>query len=249
MSDLDDYGVPASIAAAWGRRDRPGYGPRPGLSLERIVATAVRVAAAEGLAAVSMVRLGKELGTSAMALYRYVAAKDELLDLMLDAGVGLPPEPPAGPEAGWRPGLERWSRAYLAALMAAPWMLQVPPAAPPITPNQIAWLEDCLAALSGTALGEREKLSVVMLLSGFVRSWAGTAVAAMQPPGERPPIDYGRALTVLATPDRFPAIAAAIAGGAIDDDATYDAEAEFAFGLTRVLDGIAALVDARHRSV
>src|SRR3954463_6000768 len=82
VSDLDDCGVPASVAAAWGRRGRAGYGPRPGLSLERIGDPAVGVAAAEGLAAVSMVRLGKELGTSAMALYRYVAAKDELLDLM-----------------------------------------------------------------------------------------------------------------------------------------------------------------------
>jgi len=248
VSDVDDAGVPASIAAAWGLRERAGYGPRPGLSLERIVEAGVRVAAAEGLAAVSMVRLGKELGTSAMALYRYVAAKDELLDLMLDAGVGAPPAEPPGAEPGWRPGLQRWARAYLDALLGAPWTLQVPVGAPPITPNQIAWLERCLAALAGTALAEREKLSVVMLLSGFVRSWAGTAAAAMQGPGERPPIDYGRALTRLADPARFPAVAAAIAGGAIDDDATYDAEAEFTFGLTRVLDGIAALVDASHRS-
>jgi AcrR family transcriptional regulator len=242
VSDLDDCGVPASVAAAWGRRGRAGYGPRPGLSLERIVDTAVGVAAAEGLAAVSMVRLGKELGTSAMALYRYVAAKDELLDLMLDAGVGTPPDA-ASVDGGWRAGLEHWARAYLAALLASPWMLQVAPAAPPITPNQIAWLERCLAALGGTALAEREKLSVVMLLSGFVRSWAGTAAAATRAPGERPPVDYGRALAILADPRRFPAIAAAIAAGAIDDDATYDADAEFTFGLTRVLDGIAQLAD------
>ncbi|MEV6924479.1 hypothetical protein AB0M46_08215 [Dactylosporangium sp. NPDC051485] len=59
----------------------------------------------------------------------------------------------------------------------------------------------------------------------------------------RPP----RALTRLADPARFPAIATAIAGGAIDDDAEFDPDAEFAFGLTRVVDGIAALVDGTHR--
>jgi AcrR family transcriptional regulator len=238
---VDDDGVPASIEAAWGLRERAGYGPRPGLSLERIVGTAVELARREGLAAVSMVRLGKELGTSAMALYRYVAAKDELLDLMLDAGVGAPPDPRDAPP-GWRPRLEQWARAYLAALLANPWMLQVPPAAPPITPNQIAWLERALAALAGTALPERSKLSVVMLLSGFVRSWAATAAAAMQPPGDRRPVDYGRALARLTDAERFPAITAAVAAGAIDDDATYDADAEFTFGLTRVLDGIAVLL-------
>ncbi|WP_426511872.1 TetR/AcrR family transcriptional regulator [Dactylosporangium sp. McL0621] len=240
MGEIADFGVPASIAAAWGVQDRPGYGPRPGLSLERIVDTAVRVAAAEGLAAVSMVRLGKELGTSAMALYRYVAAKDELLDLMLDRGLGPPPD--GAGATGWRAGLQEWAQALLAAMLANPWTLQVPAGAPPITPNQIRWLERCLAALAGTGLAEPEKLSIVLLLSGYVRSFASTAAAAMHP-GDRKPVDYGRALARLTDPERFPAITAAIAAGAIDDDADYDAAAEFAFGLDRVLDGIAALLD------
>jgi hypothetical protein len=145
--------------------------------------------------------------------------------------------------AGWRAGLEQWAQALLAAMLANPWMLQVPVAAPPITPNQIRWLERCLGALAGTGLAEREKLSIVMLLSGYVRSWAATAAAGMRPPGDRKPIDYGRALTRLTDPEHFPAIAAAIAAGAIDHDAEYDAAAEFAFGLNRVLDGVAALVD------
>ncbi|RBL86888.1 TetR/AcrR family transcriptional regulator, partial [Streptomyces cavourensis] len=35
--------LPASIEAAWGLRERPAKGPKPGLSLERIVAAAVAV--------------------------------------------------------------------------------------------------------------------------------------------------------------------------------------------------------------
>ena len=71
--------LPASIKAAWGVGERPAKGPKPGLSLERIVGAAVDVAAAEGIGAVSMSRVAKELGSSAMSLYRYVSAKDELL--------------------------------------------------------------------------------------------------------------------------------------------------------------------------
>ncbi|MER7273204.1 hypothetical protein ABT369_01980 [Dactylosporangium sp. NPDC000244] len=77
-----------------------------------------------------------------------------------------------------------------------------------------------------------------------MRSFATTAAAALHP-GERRPVDYGRALTRLTGPEHFPAITAAIAAGAIDDDAEYDAAAEFAFGLDRVLDGVAALVEGR----
>ena len=98
--------LPASIEAAWGVRDRPHKGPKPGLSLPRIVEAGVRVAAAEGLAAVSMSRVAAELGASTMSLYRYVSAKDELLDLMVDAAWG--PPPPLEPGQHWRDGLTRY---------------------------------------------------------------------------------------------------------------------------------------------
>lgn len=114
----DETGLPASVEAAWGLRGRPTKGPRPGIGVERIVDAAVKLAATEGLQAVSMGRVAKELGASTMSLYRYVAAKDELFILMQEAATGLPPEdaPPPRPagapgspgsgtptEASWRP--------------------------------------------------------------------------------------------------------------------------------------------------
>ena len=42
-------GLPASLEQAWGLRGRPHRGPRPGLTLERIVASAMRIADADGL--------------------------------------------------------------------------------------------------------------------------------------------------------------------------------------------------------
>ncbi|MER6007865.1 TetR family transcriptional regulator [Nonomuraea angiospora] len=50
-------------------------GSRQRLSLDTIVVTAIALADAEGLAAVSMHRVGKELGFSAMALYRHLPGK------------------------------------------------------------------------------------------------------------------------------------------------------------------------------
>src|SRR3954470_11732754 len=120
-----DAALPASIAAAWGLRERPARGPKPGLSLERIVAAAVAVARAEGVEAVSMSRVARELGSSPMSLYRYVGAKHELRPLMGDPALGgAPAAPQRGP--GWRAGIERWAGTFHDPLRRHPWVLRVP---------------------------------------------------------------------------------------------------------------------------
>ncbi len=111
--DEDDDGsgpmtaaLPGSIAAAWGLRERPGKGPKRGLSLPQIVQAGRTAAAADGLGAVSMSRVATELGVGTMSLYRYVESKQELLDLMVDSALGPPPAARAGAAGGtgWPPG-------------------------------------------------------------------------------------------------------------------------------------------------
>lgn len=236
-----ETGLPASIEAAWGRRERPSKGPRPSLSLERIVEAGVKVAATEGLAAVSMSRVAAEIGASTMSLYRYVAAKDELLALMVDAALGTPPPRPPG-ERGWRAGLSRWAWGAHDLYTRQPWALRVPISGPPVTPNQIAWLEDGLRSLRATRLTDQDKLSVMLLLSGFVRNAATLAadIAAAHAADVQVMQGFGRLLSQLTDAERFPELHAAIAAGAFDDE--DDIDAEFVFGLERVLDGIGALV-------
>jgi AcrR family transcriptional regulator len=242
MASEDDTGLPASIEAAWGRRARPTKGPRPGLSLERIVGAAVGLAASEGLGAVSMSRVAAELGSSPMSLYRYVAAKDELLALMVDAAVGAPPPAAPGGE-DWRAGLSRWAWAYHDALRRHPWVVRIPISGPAVTPNATAWLEDGLRSLRDTGLAEPEKLSVMLLVSGYVRNEATlTADIGAAAGGEIMP-GWGRLLTQLTDADAFPALHAALGSEAFAQD--DDPDDEFAFGLERVLDGIGVLVDRR----
>ena len=107
-----DEPLPPGFAAIWGLRDRTRPGPKPGLSIEGILKAAVSVVDAEGLAALSMSRLAKELGFTTMSLYRHVTNKDELLVLLFDEVVGPAVELPGG---GWRPGLEAWSRGLMAS--------------------------------------------------------------------------------------------------------------------------------------
>ncbi|MDQ0843654.1 AcrR family transcriptional regulator [Streptomyces sp. V1I6] len=243
-----ETGLPASIEAAWGLRKRPGKGPKPGIGIERIVAAAVAVASSEGLPAVSMGRVAKELGVSTMSLYRYVAAKDELYILMLEEAVGLPPEPPA-PGTGWREALAAWAWAQREVFHRSPWMLRIPISGPPATPNSVAWWDRGLAALADTGLDEGEKISVVLLVGGFVRNEAllmadlGAAIAAS---GESPDVvmrRYANTLERFADPERYPALARLLQSRVMYEPDSQDFE--FVFGLERLLDGVGVLVEKR----
>ncbi len=247
MTQDDDSGVPASVATAWGLRPQARKGPRPGLTLARIVEAGIAVALADGLDAVSMARVATELGSSPMSLYRYVASKDELVALMVDAAYGTPPAP--DPSEEWRAGLTRWAWGSLAAMRAHAWALRVPISGPPLAPNQVAWLEDGLRALRDTRLAEAEKASVVLLLSGYVRNSAtvmAEVFAAFQGGGGTPDeamSSYAALLRRLTDAERFPAVTALLAAGTFDR--ADDPDDEFRFGLDRVLDGIEALVQRR----
>ena len=239
--------LPDSIAGAWGVRERPHKGPKPALSLGRIVAAAVRIADADGLDAVSMGRVAAELGAAAMSLYRHVSAKEELLNLMVDAALGDSPDPLADGE-GWRSGLSRWAWAMRASIRRHPWAIRIPLDSLPILPHAVAWFEHALACMQDTRLTEARKASVIMLLSGYVRNLAATEsdiAAAMQASGLSPDewmSAYPRMLTKLTDPQRFPALTAFITAGVFD--AADGPDDEFIFGLDRILDGIEHLVQA-----
>ncbi|MFI1251971.1 TetR/AcrR family transcriptional regulator [Streptomyces anulatus] len=239
--------LPASLEAAWGLRDRPAKGPKPGLSLERIVAAAVGVAASDGLAAVSMGRVAQELGASTMSLYRYVSAKDELYVLMQEAAVG-PPEPLSALEAGagWRAALTEWAAAQRERYHGHLWALRIPIGGPPATPNSIAWWEQGLQALGDSGLGEGDKTSVILLISNFVRSEAlmmsdlAAAVTARGITPEELMASHERTLKRLVDPERHPGITRQLETGVMSepDEADY----EFDFGMGVLLDGVEALI-------
>ena len=239
--------IPDAVAAAWGVRDRTGRkGPKPALTLSRIVQAAIRVADAEGLEAISMARVAAEAGTAPMSLYRHVSGKEQLLELMGDAAWGASPPPPA-PGESWREGLSRWAWAMRRAATRHPWAARLPITSLPVLPNQVAWFENALACMRDTGLSEARKASVIMLLSGYVRNLAVTEMdiaTAIRDSGLAPDAwmaRYGRMLRELTDAERFPALAAFLNAGVFDvADAPED---EFVFGLERILDGVAALIE------
>ncbi|AQA20517.1 bacterial regulatory, tetR family protein [Rhodococcus sp. MTM3W5.2] len=115
--------LPRAVKLAWGLAEPGSRGPRRGLSIERILDTAIEIADTEGAASLSMARLAKELGFTTMSLYRYVKSKDELIELISDRVVG--PAPHIEPGTPWREALAQWATSEYEALMRHPWWLQL----------------------------------------------------------------------------------------------------------------------------
>jgi AcrR family transcriptional regulator len=193
-----------------------------------------------------MGRVAGELGASAMSLYRYVASKDELLALMVDAAVGLPP-PPSQPGECWRAGLSRWAWSNYEALGKHPWVVRVPIAGPPRTPNRVAWMEGGLASLAETRLDEGEKVSVILLVSGYVRNEvtlkADLDAAAAESGEENAAAAWSRLIARLTDSKRFPALHRALASGVFGH--AGDPDEGFGWRLERLLDGVGVLVRER----
>ncbi|WP_426561401.1 TetR/AcrR family transcriptional regulator [Angustibacter sp. McL0619] len=239
--------LPRALQTLWGLGERARPGPKPGLSLERILERGIAIADAEGLDALSMSRLAKDLGFTTMSLYRYVSSKDELLTLLVDTATG--PAPVIGPEVvGWRNRLAAWVDAQMKGLAVHPWIVQLPITGAPLTPHTLEWVDQGLAMLAGIGLSEFEKVAVIGLIAGNVRhetllradiTRAITDAAARGVPRTPDDVLLGR----LVAPERFPALAATIAAGAWSDE--QDPDNDFDFGVQRILDGVEALVATR----
>lgn len=152
---------------------RTAPGPKPGLTVDAIVAAAIAVADAEGMAALSMRAVGERLGRTAMAVYTYVPGKSELIDLMYDQALAeLPTD--YQPARGWRAALVSWADDLWAFYLRHPWMLQVSQARPALGPNEFTVLDTLVHILRGTGLEPGVLRGVVGALLHFVRGSAQT---------------------------------------------------------------------------
>jgi AcrR family transcriptional regulator len=160
----------------WARPQRGARGPSPEYALGDITGAAIRLASAGGLATVSMRALAAELGTTASTLYRYVASRDELLDLMVDAAMaGFAYSP--GPGRDWLTGLVRLAEATRSLYLSQPWLLDVRPARSEPGPNTLAWFEHCLHALAPVNRSALSKMEAIGVLNGVIMLFARSAAA------------------------------------------------------------------------
>ena len=253
MPEADEHvPLPPGLDLLWGRRERGKRGPRAGLSADAIVAAAIGVADAEGLEAVSMARVAHKLGFSTMSLYRHVASKEELLQLMWN-GSALGAEHLVIEGDDWRSRLRTWAIIQRDMLDRHPWVTQMPMAVPPVAPNSLHFVERGLATLDGTGLADADKLRIIGLLTSYTLSDArmandaARAVAAAQaaaddgPSGPAgPPVPFEALLRELLDEQTYPRLYRIAWTPGTAPASERD---EFLWGIDRILDGVAALID------
>lgn len=240
-----------SIDLLWGDAERGRRGPKPRYSVDEVVAAAISVADAEGLAAISVRRIAVELGVSAMSIYTYVPSKAELIELMFDRALGETAEaPPEG--ADWREALthvacERWSLSQ-----AHPWMLDLAMHRPPLGPNLIRRHEAALGFLDGAGLDDLSKDLVIDVLHNYILGALQAARESREAERESGLTDEQwlamaqPALMARLDPARYPRVLRlGQAWRSADKAMVADPMWRFRFGLGVVLDGIAALIQAR----
>ncbi|ROR73553.1 TetR/AcrR family transcriptional regulator [Bogoriella caseilytica] len=235
-----------SLELLWRGLPDTRRGPRRTLTLDQIAEQAIDLASTEGLEAVSMRRLARELGVGTMSLYRYVPDKSVLHDLMLDR-VTAPSEAKLS-NAGrhWREVLEIEARESRALYLRHPWVMQINWIRPVLGPGSVSSMELVVAGLQNLEMSDREKMMLVSIIDGYV---VGTV---------RQEIQYEAAVGASGVSDQkfweaqLPHLERAMASGdypamaAMDED-SYDAgwEETFEFGLTMLLDGIEREIDRR----
>ncbi len=229
-------------ALIW-ERPEPASRPAPGpLSRDRIVRVAIAIADAEGLASVSFRKVGAALDAGPMRLYGYVATKEELLELMVDAVYGEMVS--AGPTCGdWREALRSIAHRTRRAAGEHKWFIDLLGGRPHLGPNALEHLEASLAALSATP--GFEDINAVMLAARTVNAYvigalrgeaielrAGLVSGMTESEWQKASWPYIQRM--IAT-GRFPTLAKVV------EDATHPSpEVVFDRGLDCVLDGIAA---------
>jgi len=145
----DEQGLTAAGSPAWwaARQDRAEPAPRVPITLGRIIAGALELIDREGLDALSMRNLARELRTGTTTLYRYVTGKDEVLVLVADAVLGETQlrRPVAG--LGWREVLEELACSMRTALGSHPNVAALFATAVPVGPNSLRGRELTLSVL------------------------------------------------------------------------------------------------------
>jgi AcrR family transcriptional regulator len=239
-----EWTLPPVVARMWGRETTSRHGPRPSLDLTAIIDAAIAIADTDGLAGVRMSDVASRVGVATMSLYRYVGSKEDLLTVMADAAV---PDPPALDGRPWRHYLADWTRANRDILLERPWLLAITHVTPPTGPRSLRWLDRALTALAGTGLDAGERINIASTLTGYATSQAALALSMGGAPD--PEItgvaQYGDILGEVLDAENYPGLTAAVRADVFGNTEGWLDDADFAFGLDLLLDGVEALITRR----
>lgn len=218
--------------------------PRPTpLTRNQVLRAAVSFADENGLASLSMRKLGQKLEVEAMSLYNHVAGKDDLLDSIVEMVVGEF-ELPSG-QAPWRQALRQAAISKRQTLLRHPWA--APLIESRVTPSRVRfrYAEAVLGTLGGAGFSVELAYRAQLTISSYVHGFVLQEINWPFDPEERHQV--AEILQPQVTPDDHPHLIEMLgwimrtrdarAGG--KDGSAY--APEFEFGLDLILDGLERL--------
>jgi AcrR family transcriptional regulator len=212
---------------------------RSPLTRERVLRAAVRLADREGIEAVSMRRLGTELGIEAMSLYTHVRGKDDLLDGMVERVIGEIPV--HRDDANWKASLRSTILSARAVVLRHPWAPRVIETRDDPGPSGLRYYDSIMGVL-------REGGFSLAMTHHAIHLFGSRLLGFTQDLFDDSPDVSPEAMKAMAAAvaETYPNVAE-MALGATHDGALggCDDDVEFAFGLDLILDGLERLRDAR----
>jgi len=136
------------------------------LSRERVLQAAVELADGAGVEALTMRRLGDELGFEAMSLYRHVANKDDLLDGMLDVVLAEWQLPDA--DADWADAIKASARSVHDGLRRHPWAARLLTTGAHFRPARLRYMDGLLGRLRRAGFDADSTYHVYHVLDGYI---------------------------------------------------------------------------------
>ena len=207
---------------------------REPLSRERVLRAAVALADTEGVAAVTMRRLGQELGVEAMSLYNHVRGKDDVLDGMVDL---VAAEIPAATAAEWRATLRRLCVEAHAALVRHPWAAGMWMGRRQVGPARMRFMDDVLGTLRRAGFSPHQTHRAFHVIDNHVLGAALAAEAFQTGANDLRHLaeDFLRRVDAEQVPHLVEHVRVHL--GEIPPEEPDDLD-DFAFGLDLVLDGL-----------
>ena len=235
--------APAAARPAGERQIPRRLAVEGGLTTDRIVAAAVAIADAEGLEALSMRRVAAELDAATMSLYRHVPDKDGLLHLMMDQVFAAVSFSAADTALPWRSRLELAAHLLWDMFRAHPWLASaLSVTRPQPVANALPFGEWMLSTLVAEGLDVPTVFTSYLTLFNYIR---GTALnLEMEAAAEAATGQDAEAWMHQQEPQFMELVAAYPTFLRLTTEGyDFDLDQLFEFGLHRLLDGIAVLID------
>ncbi len=193
-----------------------------GITRELLIRTALELVDQEGLEALSMRRLGAELGVDPMTAYRHLPNKDALLDGVMEAVI-TEIDLDVDRTLPWQDQLRQLIRSDLDTLLAHPNMLPLLARRPLNTPASLMLVETALQIMTAAGVPLREAVlatnTVGMLVTGVALAASESRANPRAPEQAREPLE-------ALDEKSFPRIREALATGQTIE--SYDQLLEFA---------------------